>query len=210
MYYGVRPMELWDIAQVSKIEREAFPPPWPATNFKRELTANSLTRYLVALKHSSFAYKHGENKIEKSRLDTLKSGFTRLFGTIQGEKNTDDEILGFAGVWFSVDEAHLSNIAVHDDFKGKGVGERLLIAVIDLAVSMNSRFVTLEVRTSNEAAKCLYRKYDFIEVGLRPGYYMDNKEDALLMTVDMIHSPEYQYRLAERKRSFSLKWGVHV
>jgi len=89
------------------------------------------------------------------------------------------------------DEAHLANIAVRLDRRREGIGELLLIAVIDLAIERQARFFTLEVRASNKEAQALYGKFGLIEVGTRRGYYMDNKEDAVIMTADNITSQSY-------------------
>lgn len=95
----------------------------------------------------------------------------------------DHRPIGFAGFWLIVDEAHISTIAVHPDWRRTGVGAELLVAVLDLADRLGAEMATLEVRVSNEAAVNLYRKFGFRIVGRRPRYYRDNDEDALLMTL---------------------------
>lgn len=213
MAYIVRPMKEEDIHQVSSIEREAFPPPWPATNFKRELRYNTLSHYFVACKDILEAKARPEN-IEsyvgrkKSVTDRIKDFISDLVGKEKYETAQTQEILGFAGVWFMADEAHLANIAVSQGWRRKGVGELLLIAVISLAIEHKARFITLEVRGSNKEAQALYRKYGLIEVGTRRGYYMDNKEDAVIMTADMITSPSYIDSLQKLKKEHSKKWGI--
>jgi ribosomal-protein-alanine N-acetyltransferase len=91
-------------------------------------------------------------------------------------------VVGYVGFWFIVDEAHISTLAVHPDYRGHGIGELLLQTAINRAEKLNVRIVTLEVRISNQIAINLYRKYDFEVVGSRPRYYRDNNEEALLMT----------------------------
>jgi ribosomal-protein-alanine N-acetyltransferase len=92
------------------------------------------------------------------------------------------KIVGYVGFWFIVDEAHISTLAVHPDYRGQGIGELLLRTALNGANDLDARIVTLEVRTSNDAAIRLYEKFDFKVVGSRPRYYRDNNEDALLMT----------------------------
>ena len=191
-------MELRDIPQVSQIEREAFPPPWPATNFRRELTSNSLVHYVVAYEEileqmESATEVEAVNKPDppRSRLDALISGLRRLFGRSERPAVPSQSILGFAGLWFMVDEAHVANIAVCGAYRNQGIGECLLISAIEISIERKARFITLEVRASNKIAQTLYEKYGLIEVGTRRGYYMDNKEDAVIMTAEGITSASY-------------------
>jgi ribosomal-protein-alanine N-acetyltransferase len=193
----VRSMQLGDISQVSGIEREAFPPPWPPTNFRRDLAVNTSTHYVVACDQSQRGNTHSPYADEataphSSRLHTIRMAIERLLRADHASSGQTDFIVGFAGVWFLVDEAHLATIAVSKEFRRQAVGEHLLIGVIDLAIEHNASLVTLEVRATNTAAQALYEKYGFAVVGLRPGYYSDNKEDAILMTVNDIRSPSYQ------------------
>lgn len=90
-------------------------------------------------------------------------------------------IAGYAGMWVIIDEAHITNVAILPAYRRQGLGEKLLQALIALAVQQGAKSMTLEVRTSNTAAKDLYRKYGFIAEGLRPNYYTDTHEDALIM-----------------------------
>lgn len=89
--------------------------------------------------------------------------------------------IGFAGVWTIVDEGHITNIAVHPDYRGRGIGSMLLEELIEKCYSLGCNSLTLEVRASNIAAQNLYKKYLFIEEGIRKNYYKDNKEDAIIM-----------------------------
>lgn len=215
MTYSIRDMEIRDVPQVSQIEREAFPPPWPATYFKREITSNSLTHYLVAYEEipEQMEQHPGVDAVNnpdppKSRLDALRSGLRRLFGGSERPAVPSQSILGFAGLWFMVDEAHVANIAVRGAYRRQGIGERLLISAIEIAIARKARFITLEVRASNKMAQALYRKYGLIEVGNRRGYYMDNKEDAVIMTAEGITSASYVKRFQNLKQAHAQRWGI--
>jgi ribosomal-protein-alanine N-acetyltransferase len=94
-------------------------------------------------------------------------------------------ILGYGGMWIIVDEAHVTNIAVDERYRGRGLGERLLREMMRTAVWLGARRMTLEVRVSNDTAQSLYRKLGFEPSGLRPGYYSDNREDALIMWAEL-------------------------
>ena len=214
--YSIRAMELRDVSQVSQIEREAFPPPWHATNFKRELTSNILTHYLVACEEMPEPAEQAaeeeaanDSSSPKSRLEALRFGLRRLFGGKRRPAVPSQFILGFAGLWFMVDEAHLANIAVREDYRHQGIGERLLISAIELAIEQNARFFTLEVRASNKIAQAMYRKYSLIEVGKRRGYYIDNKEDAVIMTAEGITSTSYVNNFQKLKEAHAKRWGLN-
>ena len=95
----------------------------------------------------------------------------------------DGVAVAYAGVWFVLDEGHITNIAVREDRRGIGYGERVTRAMIQLAADSGMRWMTLEVRRSNEAAIHLYHKLGFIDVGYRKRYY-ENTEDALIMALE--------------------------
>lgn len=211
-------MEVEDVPQVSDIEGEAFPPPWPATNFRRELMASSLTRWLVACEElcegERLAAEAGDQDCDvrssESKLETLRARLGRLFRAAPAQMAPRERILGFAGIWFMADEAHLANIAVREDCRQRGIGELLLISVIKLGVERDARFITLEVRCSNKSAQALYRKYGFVEVGIRRAYYTDNREDAVLMTADGITSTPFKENFLRLSRAIAEKMGIEV
>jgi ribosomal-protein-alanine N-acetyltransferase len=100
---------------------------------------------------------------------------------------TNDDIIGYGGMWTIIDEAHVTNIAVRADYRGRGYGNRLLKELQRTAVFFGAARMTLEVRVSNEVAQRLYRKLGFEPAGIRPGYYSDNQEDALIMWAELDH-----------------------
>lgn len=107
-----------------------------------------------------------------------------------------EDVVGFAGLWVMVDEAHITSFAVHPRWRRRGVGQRLLLRLLELANDRRAREATLEVRLSNMPARRLYEKYGFRPVGIRPRYYSDNGEDALIMTTDALTSAGMRERLA--------------
>ena len=113
----------------------------------------------------------------------------------------DGRVVGYGGIWLMVDEAHVTTFAIAPGWRRRRLGERLLIALLDLAAERRATEATLEVRLSNLAARRLYEKYGFRPVGLRPRYYSDNNEDALIMTTDRLASPAMRDRLAALRRS---------
>ncbi len=109
-----------------------------------------------------------------------------------------DRVIAYAGVWLMVDEAHVTTFAVLPAYRRRGIGGLLLSELMVLAADLGAVVVTLEVRLSNAAARRLYQEFGFKPVGVRPRYYSDDGEDALIMTTDRLGSPEMQ-RLMVRK-----------
>jgi ribosomal-protein-alanine N-acetyltransferase len=99
-------------------------------------------------------------------------------------------IIGFIVLWLILDEAHIATIAVHPDYRKRGIAQELLRTALTTAIHKGAKSATLEVRANNEIAKKLYRRFRFEIVGHRPRYYRDNNEDATLMTVDTL-GPDY-------------------
>lgn len=112
--------------------------------------------------------------ILKSELENLNSKYIVA--------KSDDEIVGFAGLWFSVDDAHITNIVVKKDKRHIGIGSKLLEELIDLTKKQKKLSITLEVNTKNIPAQNLYLKYGFENLGIRKKYY-NGIEDAFIMTL---------------------------
>jgi len=157
-------MELADIPQVVAIDQQSFPMPWSEATYRLELTENANSHFLVACL-SSGARPSGQGW----------RGWLR--------REPPRVVVGYIGFWYVVDEAHISTLAVHPAYRGRGIGAQLLAAMLREAAGLGARLATLEVRVGNLAAQRLYLKFGFEEVGRRPAYYRDNAEDALLMTL---------------------------
>jgi ribosomal-protein-alanine N-acetyltransferase len=112
----------------------------------------------------------------------------------------DGRVVGYGGMWLMVDEAHITTFAVHPAWRRQRIGERLLLAFLDLALDRRAHEATLEVRLSNLAARRLYEKFGFRPVGLRPRYYSDDNEDALIMTTEALGEKHMGERI-ERLRA---------
>lgn len=211
MNVQLRPMHLADVPTAEEIEREAFPTVWPPTPFKRELS-NRRARYLVAALASP--EEHPSEKPKEAVPVSAPTLVSRFLSSVKGlvsakgtSSQTDPRILGFVGLWFMVDECHITSIAVREKWRGRGVGELLLIGAIELAMANGSRVVTLEVRVSNLVAQSLYQKYGFKTVGTRKGYYTDNREDAFVMTTDPIDQPAYRQKFKSLVEAYRQRRG---
>ncbi|HUQ04683.1 MAG TPA: ribosomal protein S18-alanine N-acetyltransferase [Kofleriaceae bacterium] len=95
------------------------------------------------------------------------------------------DVVGYLNYWLVTDEVHLLAIATHPDARRGGVGEALMRHLVDGARARAARLVTLEVRSGNEAALGLYRRFGFQEIATRRGYYGDDAEDAVVMTLSL-------------------------
>jgi ribosomal-protein-alanine N-acetyltransferase len=109
-----------------------------------------------------------------------------------------------------VDEAHVTTFATRGAWRRQGIGERLLLALLDLARAHGAREATLEVRPSNTAARRLYEKYGFRNVGVRPRYYSDNHEDALIMTTEPLDGREMRVRLITLREALARRREIEV
>lgn len=198
MPYALRPMGAHDIDQVAAMEREAFPTLWPPTSYRRELK-NRVAEYLVCVREGEFV------TVEPPR----RSRLLRLFS--RRNKPTlplqVPLLVGFVGVWYQAGDAHIVSIAVREEYRRRGLGELLLIGAVEMAVRRGQQVVTLEVRASNDAAQALYAKYGFSQTGLRPRYYADNHEDAVIMTSDQLGSAEYDALFAGLRKAFEERYG---
>jgi ribosomal-protein-alanine N-acetyltransferase len=104
-------------------------------------------------------------------------------------------VVGYAGLMFSGDEAHVTTIAVDPAWQRHKIGTRLLDHLARTARSRQVRHLTLEVRVSNRPAQALYRRFGFEPAGIRKGYYAETNEDALVMWARDIDSAGYEQRL---------------
>jgi len=186
--YVIEPMQLRDVAEVMEIEQVSFPSPWSARAYRYELQENNLSHYLVVRPQRPLAKKE-PGFAAGLRRERLVERLRRSLG-VTAPPGTS--ILGYGGFWLMMGEAHISTIAVRPEWRRRGIGELLLVAMLELAVELGGDLATLEVRVSNVAAQSLYQKYGFAKVGLRPHYYRDRGEDALIMTTKHLTSAAFQ------------------
>lgn len=96
----------------------------------------------------------------------------------------EGRVVGYMGLWQILDEGHITNVAVRPEHRGKHIASTILAVMLEIGAQLGIVRYTLEVRSSNEPAKALYRNFGFKEAGLRKGYYEDNGEDAVIMWRD--------------------------
>ncbi len=187
--FQVERMSLDDVPEVSAIEQVSFPLAWPERAYRYELIENPKAYFFVTRR----------NLLINQTQIAPQSWWQRLLRlpTAPGPEIKPAPVLGYSGLWLMVDEAHIATIASHPEWRGRGVGELLLLNMLRVAQQIQAINTTLEVRVSNQAAQNLYRKYNFEEVGRRKAYYQDNREDALIMTVTVFQTQAYAERLNE-------------
>jgi ribosomal-protein-alanine N-acetyltransferase len=176
LLFVVEPMALADVDQVMQIERVSFSAPWSARAYRYEITENS---------HSTMRVVRPKPRWHSP----LGLALQRLVGNVPGP------VLGYAGAWHLVDELHVSTIAVHPDWRRRGLGELLLLSLVDRGLELGVRRATLEVRASNLAAQALYRKYGFETLSMQKAYYSDNNEAAYIMGTPGLATATFQASL---------------
>lgn len=130
---------------------------------------------IYEIEKAVFAVPWSKNAIYQDIVENMLAYYvTALAGT-------EEKIAGYGGMWMVEDEAHITNIAVHKDFRHYGVGSSILAALIEKCEKSGIRYMSLEVRVSNTIAQHLYKKFEFQVEGIRKKYYSDNKEDAYIM-----------------------------
>ena len=185
----LREMTADDIPAVHRVEQAAYgDEAWPETLFEGELR-NAFASYTVA-----------------EAVGAAEQGMERA--AVEGDAPASERaILGYAGVWFMVDQLHIASIAVDPAVQGRGIGQRLLFDCIDRAWQAEMETIALEVRPSNERAVRLYRHFGFVKGGMLRGYYGDG-EDALLLLTPRLDDPDWRALIATRRAAHHQRWGA--
>ena len=189
--YVVEPMTLDDIDQVMEIEKIAFSAPWSARAYRYEITQNDHSTMLV---------------VRPAQVPTSLLAHLRRWLKL----GAPAPVLGYAGLWLLVDEAHISTIAVHPQWRGRGLGELLLASLLVQGRLLGAHRATLEVRVSNKAALELYIKYGFQIVSRRKRYYTNNNEDAYIMTTPPFETASFRADLDRHLQQLHARLGGGV
>jgi ribosomal-protein-alanine N-acetyltransferase len=107
----------------------------------------------------------------------------------------EGRIVAYGGIWVILEDSHITTVAVDPHLRGRGLGEAMVLKLIDEGIERGAAWMTLEVRESNVSAQQLYRKYGFTTVTTRKGYYSDDNESALVMWAGNLKSELYRNRL---------------
>ena len=156
---------------------------------------------MVAIERAAFDAGWPSTAFERELSENQMARYIVLEGAGEGAAAG---LLGFAGLWLMFDEAHVVTVAVLPEHRGHGHGRLLVHGLVEMARSYEMSVATLECRVSNAAARALYGRYGFYEVGLRKKYYSDNHEDAVIMMTEELSSPAYVARLARLKAELAV------
>lgn len=189
MRWVIDRMELEDVPQVLEVDRESYTVPWPAGAYRREIMHNRNAHYFVLREVQE------EDLDEHPVPEEARRRPLPFLPWRRGDQPRPGRIIGYAGMWLILDEAHVTTIAVREAKRGNGLGELLLASLVEASIEMGADRVTLEVRVSNLPAQRLYEKYGFRREGMRPRYYSDNNEDAYIMSVGQVRAAGYRQYL---------------
>lgn len=148
----IRKAEAKDVLAIEEIEKQCFVVPWSYESLYQDIVENKLAFYIVA---------------------ELAAG--------QDGSGTAGQICGYVGIWKIFDEGHITNVAVAPEYRRKHIARAMLEALMEVTAEAGIERYTLEVRAGNEPAIRLYEGLGFKSEGIRPGYYEDNGEDAIIM-----------------------------
>jgi [ribosomal protein S18]-alanine N-acetyltransferase len=184
--FVVEPMAVSDLGDVMVIERSSFSSPWSERAYRFEIEQN-----------------------ENSVMLVVRPAFPQsLWDKIRSRAGVKSPVLGYGGLWLLVDEAHISTIAVHPQWRHKGLGELVMLSLLKEAIKRGMQRATLEVRVSNEAAQRLYRKLGFESAGRQRRYYSDNNEDAFIMVTPPFNTAGFNESLQRRWTELHARFEV--
>ena len=138
----------------------------------REMELNDLDD-IMAIEKDAFTTPWSRNAFKTEITENLLAKY--IVAEVEGR------VVGYGGIWLILDEGHITNIAVSKDSRGQGIGNYLVMGLIDFCKTSKIYNMTLEVRESNIVAQNLYKKYGFLDCGIRPNYYSDDHENAMIM-----------------------------
>lgn len=194
---SVVPMRRRHLRSVLGIEHQVYPRPWSPALFAAELQRPESRRYVVALAPRS----------EAGPLRRMTGGreVVGYAGLILEPSGVADQRRRWAHRPF--DAAHITTVAVHPHHHRRKVASRLLHALLSEARRAGAQAATLEVRAANRGAQRFYTGFGFAAVGVRPGYYAETGEDALVMWAYSLQGPAFAERLAEQERRLAEPGG---
>lgn len=156
---------------------------------------------IIAIEEATYGEHHWS-------ADSFYSELTNNLAKYSCAFSQTNELLGYAGCWLIMDEAHITNIAVAPEHRRKKIGEALLKQIIEECLKNGIKYITLEVRAGNTTAIALYEKYGFKSLGLRKKYYQNNNEDAIIMWTENIFWDKFKLNYNKNKQDLEEKIDI--
>jgi [ribosomal protein S18]-alanine N-acetyltransferase len=153
---------------------------------------------IMTIESVSFGRHHWS---EESFSSEMRNQMGRYYSLLHKEQDQAN-LIGYCGYWMIMDEAHVTTIAIHPNYRGRSLGELQLLHILNRCASHSIHWVSLEVRASNFSAQNLYYKYGFKVEGVRPRYYQDNGEDALIMTTPKMNTETHRKLLRDNREKY--------
>ena len=190
----LRYMRLPDIPEVIAIDRVSFDPAWSARSYAYEVSESTYSHMVV---------------LEQAEGEKPAQGWRRWVHNFGGNgTELGEPVVAYGGLWNIMDESHISTIATHPDYRGRGWGEIVLAGMIRRSITLRAAYIVLEVRVSNVVAQNLYRKYEFELAGVKQRYYHNNGEDAYDMRLDLQGNVGFHDRFEQRYETLFRKHRV--
>ncbi len=184
-FLELKPLTAEQLSAVVELDKLCFGELWTLDGYKRELESpNSDLLIMVRGQSSAIAQELSSCEFSASNNATFPP-------------DNVETIVGLCCLWAILEEAHITILAVHPEYRGLGLGQAMLYALLKSAWERGLEWATLEVRTSNQAARSLYEKFGFEEVGRRRHYYKDTGEDALILWRGGLQKPEFKQTLSD-------------
>jgi len=209
MDWIIEPVNKTHLPEILELEKISFPGiTWPASMIFCEINLNPSARYFVALDESKSPSPGKEGDVEKLLKDILRSseedtGLDKILKEVisskEKEKNVDRllkeinssseffkpcRVIGYGGMWLKLRQAHITTLAVHPEYRRKGVALSLVLRLLKEARKAKAGHVVLEVKKTNTAAQKLYKKLGFKMLGTRKNYYIEDGEDGIVMFLE--------------------------
>ncbi len=192
-------MNVNHINTVSEIDHLSFDPPWPKTSYNFEINQSTISHMVVL--QQTLPQDVDPPEPRGGWRGVMDSLFSR-----NHHSSSNQQVIGYGGLWKIAEESHVSTIAIHPDHRGHSYGEILLAGMCGKSIALKAEYMVLEVRVSNVVAQELYRKYGFNEVEVKKNYYRSNNEDAydmrLTLDADYVSDFEALYIALQAKQRF--------
>jgi ribosomal-protein-alanine N-acetyltransferase len=196
-FLQLQPLTAEQLLAVVELDQLCFGQLWTLDGYKRELDSPN-SDLLVIEEISSKELEVIGQSTQYGRENSAPTALSQ-----EGDSPLERSLVGIGCLWAILEEAHITILGVHPSYRGQGLGQALLYALLKKARKRRLEWATLEVRASNRPAQSLYEKFGFQEVGRRRRYYKDTGEDALILWRSGLQTPEFQQTLSEWHSSIS-------